>query len=559
MSKNTIAFSQKISIESKVIFTFNSLQIQVMLRILRDLFSLIIAWAIILALFVFTGLGTRVSNLLGGTTPQQTSTADGWQLSSSSGSCVTPRWAVMGNNTAIVAYEHQTASSLSQCTKQLRSCVNGYLDGAFQYKSCIVSASTNVLPSWNGKIVVDNDYTTQCKTPWGTRISNGQYVVAYEGTRGYNGTCNSERRYCQNGVLQGTYSYNYCTLYRPSSHIAYYQNPSYSSTTTVYQPPISNPTKPGYVPSYPGTTISSANKSCLTPRGSTVSNWAYVVAYQTPVVDGSSTCQYQRRSCINGYLAGTFLYQSCQKQYTNGQRGINNSYNNTIVNNNINNSYNTNSNNNNNASNNNTNNNANNNGGGGVSYLACPNTARWNLQHGQSITAYASATVPYGSICQSQTRTCVNWQLNGTYGYTSCSMQSQGNGGGTTTNNGGSCSFEGDRAFLRNYGEARGYLSASDCSQKSRRRCYNGYLDGNTAYKYGSCTGTPTTTTTTTTTTQQNSPANSSCKLADGTNVANYASIRAYKSTTSCSDSVVRNCYNGYLDGNNAYGYATCH
>lgn len=48
------------------------------------------------------------------------------------------------------------------------------------------------------------------------------------------------------------------------------------------------------------------------------------------------------------------------------------------------------------------------------------------IASGGSVTAYQSASVPAGSSCVSQTRTCSNGTLSGSYGYASCSVDSSG-------------------------------------------------------------------------------------------------------------------------------------
>jgi hypothetical protein len=45
------------------------------------------------------------------------------------------------------------------------------------------------------------------------------------------------------------------------------------------------------------------------------------------------------------------------------------------------------------------------------------------IASGSSVTAYLASSVPSGQACQSQTRTCSNGTLSGTYGYASCSVQ----------------------------------------------------------------------------------------------------------------------------------------
>jgi len=48
-----------------------------------------------------------------------------------------------------------------------------------------------------------------------------------------------------------------------------------------------------------------------------------------------------------------------------------------------------------------------------------------NVLHGSSITAYASSIVPYGSSCASQTRTCNDGSLSGSYNASSCKVLPQ--------------------------------------------------------------------------------------------------------------------------------------
>lgn len=46
-----------------------------------------------------------------------------------------------------------------------------------------------------------------------------------------------------------------------------------------------------------------------------------------------------------------------------------------------------------------------------------------SISNGSSVTAYAASSVPFGSSCQSQTRTCSNGSLSGSYNAQSCSVQ----------------------------------------------------------------------------------------------------------------------------------------
>ncbi len=69
-----------------------------------------------------------------------------------------------------------------------------------------------------------------------------------------------------------------------------------------------------------------------------------------------------------------------------------------------------------------------------VSYANCTNTPWGTVNHGSSVTGYAASTA---DVCQSQTRTCSNGTLSGTYAATGCTVNSYTynfNGNGATTN-----------------------------------------------------------------------------------------------------------------------------
>lgn len=152
--------------------------------------------------------------------------------------------------------------------------------------------------------------------------------------------------------------------------------------------------------------------------------------------------------------------------------------------------------------------------------------------HGSSVTAYQSSSVPSGSSCASQQRTCNNGFLSGTYQYTTCAPLSPS---GTA-----SCSL-GGKTILHG-GSITAYLASSvpfgsSCSSEPRY-CSNGYLSG--SYTYLSC-----------------SPqAAKSCTF-NGRIIAHGASVQAFYSQYAkiCS-SQMRKCYDGVLDG--TYQYDAC-
>jgi len=108
--------------------------------------------------------------------------------------------------------------------------------------------------------------------------------------------------------------------------------------------------------------------SC-TFNGSTVLTGNSVTAYQYASVAYGNTCPSQTRTCTNAVLSGTYAYASCT--------------------------------------------------------VNAPASCMFNgstVLSGSSVTAYNTSSVPYGNTCPSETRTCTNGTLSGSYGYSSCSV-----------------------------------------------------------------------------------------------------------------------------------------
>lgn len=112
---------------------------------------------------------------------------------------------------------------------------------------------------------------------------------------------------------------------------------------------------------------------CSGPWG-TVAHGAFIIAFAASSVPHGSSCVSQIRACTNGTLSGSYTHQAC-----------------TID--------------------------ANCNGPWGT------------VAHGASITAYQAASVPHGSNCASQTRTCTNGTLSGSYTHQACTVDSPPAGG----------------------------------------------------------------------------------------------------------------------------------
>lgn len=190
-----------------------------------------------------------------------------------------------------------------------------------------------------------------------------------------------------------------------------------------------------------------APASCLFD-GQTVAHGQNVTAYPTSTVAFGSTCTGETRTCTNGSLSGSATFASCS--------------------------------------------------------VNAPASCTFNGQtiaHGQSVTAYPTSTVAYGSTCTGQTRTCSDGTLSGTATFASCSVNAPA-----------SCMFNGQT--IASGQNVTAYLAAtvaygSTCSQQTRT-CTNGTLSG--TYTYSSCS--------------VNAPA--SCTM-DGHTYAHGTVVKAYR------------------------------
>jgi len=111
--------------------------------------------------------------------------------------------------------------------------------------------------------------------------------------------------------------------------------------------------------------------SCPLPWGGSINNGASVTAYSASSVPCGSNCSSQTRTCSNGTLSGSYIKPSCSV----------------------------------------------------VACASCPLPWGGSIPNGASVTAYAASSVPCGSNCSSQTRTCSDGTLSNSYTKSSCSME----------------------------------------------------------------------------------------------------------------------------------------
>ena len=154
------------------------------------------------------------------------------------------------------------------------------------------------------------------------------------------------------------------------------------------------------------------------------------------------------------------------------------------------------------------------------------------VAHGSSINAFQNSTVPYGTFCSAQRRTCNNGVLSGSYAYNTCSVAAPA-----------ACLFNGQT--IAHGSSVQAFPNSSVAYNQScvaeTRTCDNGVLSGSAAY--GSCSVNTV----------------KSC-LFNGQTIAHGSSVQAFSNSTvafgqTCA-AETRTCTDGVLSGSNSY--ASC-
>lgn len=334
--------------------------------------------------------------------------------------------------------------------------------------SCQVS--TNVNCNFNGQVV-----------------QNGKSITAYQNSTG---TCTSETRVCTNGHLSGSYNFANCqssgpaaclfngeTIAHGQSIVAYLVQSSVSTGSCQSETRIcSNGSLSG---SYSFSNCSDSSFNGCLFNGQTIAHGQSTVAYLNSSVTTEQTCQSQTRTCHNGTLSGSYNYASCTVD----------------------------------------------------SPAACTFNGQ-TVAHGQTVIAFLASTVTSGQLCQSESRTCNNGTLSGSYSFASCLV-----------NQPASCTFNG-RTIAHN-ATVEAYLNSSavygsTCAQEART-CQNGVLSG--SYTFANC-----------------SVSGGANCLFNGQTIAHGQNITAYLNSSvnfgqTCTRQT-RTCNNGVLSGN--YSFASC-
>lgn len=331
----------------------------------------------------------------------------------------------------VTAYLASSVPAGQNCVSEERRCVDGAFTGSYSYSNCSVGSPAACLFS-------------------GRTIAHGDTVTAYQNSSvTFGETCVSETRVCDNGALSGSYNFETCSAGTAASCLFNGQTIAHGASVTAYvnsTVAYGSTCSPVMRTCNNGTLSGSGDFASCTPAspasclfdGQTVPHGGTVRAFQSSSVAYGSTCAEQNRICNNGALSGSYSFASCAPSAPisclfNGQTiahgqsvtaysastvPFGSSCQSTLR----------------------TCNNGTLSGSG--SFASCapdaPASCIFNGQtiaHGQSVTAYQSATVPYGQTCAAQTRTCNNGSLSGSYGAPGCTYA-------CVANQGQSCELE---------------------------------------------------------------------------------------------------------------------
>lgn len=174
----------------------------------------------------------------------------------------------------------------------------------------------------------------------------------------------------------------------------------------------------------------SVGASCIFNNQS-VSSGSSVIGYQSASAPAGGVCTSQTRACTNGALSGSYQYAYC--------------FGGTL---------------------------------GSVTPASCIFDGSI-IPNGGSRTAYESSSVPFGSVCASQTRACNNGTLSGSYTASSCAASA---GSSCTLGNQSIPSGSSVTAFQSTS------ISAGGTCTSQIRTCTNGALSGSGAYGFTTCT-----------------------------------------------------------------------
>ncbi|WP_413568110.1 hypothetical protein ACLWBD_10215 [Bdellovibrio sp. HCB117] len=222
-------------------------------------------------------------------------TSNAWLVTTRAAlSCTSTPWGTLAHGATVQGFSQSAPTSACSAIAETRTCTDGVLSGSFNEVAC-------------------NDGCTG--TPWGNvahGYSNTSYAAGLPA-----GTCVSEVRTCNSGVMSGSYSSLTCTA---GCSLPWSGGISSGQSVTAYL--STNPTgactsenRSCNAGALSGSyTAQSCNAGCAgTPWGN-VSHGFLGTAYSATYAVAPTTCASlsQARGCTNGSMAGSYTITSCQ-------------------------------------------------------------------------------------------------------------------------------------------------------------------------------------------------------------------------------------------------------
>lgn len=223
----------------------------------------------------------------------------------------------------------------------------------------------------------------------GNMVPSGASVIAYSKSSpgpGESFVAYMQFRKCNNGVLSGSYTNRSCSATSPSATSCTFNGQQVASGQSVTAYSATSATSPNTCAglsqtrtcnngslsgsySYASCTNQQQAMSCTLPWGGSIASGATVTAYQSSPVPAGQSCASQSRTCSNGTLSGSYTYANCST----------------------------------------------------AAAQACTFNGQ-QIASGQSVTAYSSSSATLPNTCSglSQTRTCNNGVLSGSYSNSEC-------------------------------------------------------------------------------------------------------------------------------------------
>lgn len=224
------------------------------------------------------------------------------------------------NNTSVTAYKYAKVPRTTTCHaygySETRTCTNGVLSGSYTYGTCSV------------------DYAKECYFN-GMTVASGGSVRAYKsGCVPYGYQCESQDRYCNNGILSGNYVAKSCYVnpgqacYFNGKAVPHgYKVKAYTASSvphgqtcdSIAEERVCNNGQWGGNPYAKYTSCSMCAPAACSFNGQMVPHNATTRAYATAIAYSPDSCREEYRTCNNGKLSGSYGYPSCTRKTSDGR------------------------------------------------------------------------------------------------------------------------------------------------------------------------------------------------------------------------------------------------